>query len=78
MIRDASQFTHVLTLEDGLREGGIGFTIAEEIHAINPLIHVESLGTPTKFIPHNKPDAILKSLSLDVEGIAATAQRLLA
>ena len=78
MIREASTFTHVLTVEDGLRDGGIGFTISEEIHAINPLVHVESLGTPTKFIPHNKPDAILKSLSLDAEGIAVTAQRLLA
>ena len=78
MIHDAAQFSHVLTVEDGIRDGGIGFSIAEQIHAINPLVHVESLGTPTKFIPHNKPDAILKSLSLDADGIVATVQRLLA
>ena len=78
MIRNAASFGAVLTVEDGLREGGIGFSIAEEIHALNPAVRVESLGTPTKFIPHNKPDAILKSFGLDADGISTAVRRLLA
>ena len=78
MIRDASKHSFVLTVEDGIRDGGIGFTIAEQIHEMNSSVRVESLGTPTKFIPHNKPDAILKSFGLDADGIAAAVQRLLA
>jgi 1-deoxy-D-xylulose-5-phosphate synthase len=78
MIRDAASFSAILTVEDGIRDGGIGSLIASEVHALNPAVRVESLGTPTKFIPHNKPDAILKSFGLDADGITAAARRLLA
>ena len=63
---------------DGIRDGGIGSLIASEVHAVNPSVRVESLGTPTKFIPHNKPDAILKSFGLDTDGISTAVRRLLA
>ena len=78
MIADAATFDMVLTVEDGIREGGIGFSIAEEIHAINPTVRVECLGAPTKFIPHNKPDAILKAFGLDATGIEASVRNALA
>ena len=78
MIRDAASHRAVLTVEDGIRDGGIGSMIADQVHAIAPNLPVESLGVPTKFIPHNKPDVILSSLGLDADGIVATARRLLA
>jgi deoxyxylulose-5-phosphate synthase len=37
---------------------------------------VESLGVPTQFIPHNKPDVILARIGLDTAGITAAATRL--
>jgi 1-deoxy-D-xylulose-5-phosphate synthase len=78
MIRDAAAHSRVLTVEDGIRDGGIGAAIADQVHAISPEVHVETLGVPTQFVPHGKPDAILTRLGLDANGITATAQRLLA
>ena len=78
MIRDASTHRAVLTVEDGIRDGGIGSLIADQVHALAPTVVVESLGVPTKFIPHNKPDVILASLGLDSSGIVSAVQRLLA
>jgi 1-deoxy-D-xylulose-5-phosphate synthase len=65
-------------VEDGLHDGGIGQLIADAVHAVKPDVCVESLGVPTKFIPHNKPDAILAQFGLDAAGITTAAQRLLA
>ncbi len=39
---------------------------------------VRVLGTPCAYIPQGKPDAILRELGLDAEGITAEATRLLA
>ncbi len=80
MLDDAARHRVVITAEDGIREGGIGMTISDLLvshstpGATRP--YVEVLGVPTTFIPHSKPDAILKRLGLDAEGIAATVRRL--
>jgi 1-deoxy-D-xylulose-5-phosphate synthase len=78
MLDEASDFDVVVTVEDGLREGGIGDAIA---HAVadrtlgtgrNPRVRV--LGVPVAYIPHGKPDAILADLGLDAPGIAAATR----
>jgi len=76
MISLAASHTAVLTCEDGILDGGIGASIATAIHALNPATRVESLGVPTQFIPHNKPDVILARIGLDTVGITAAATRL--
>jgi 1-deoxy-D-xylulose-5-phosphate synthase len=76
MISLAASHTAVLTCEDGILDGGIGASIATAVHALNPATRVESLGVPTQFIPHNKPDAILARFGLDAAGITAAATRL--
>ena len=78
MLSDAGRHSCVLTAEDGLRDGGIGSMIADRLHAANPQIRVENIGVPTKFIPHDKPDAILAHLGLDAGGMCASVRRLLA
>jgi 1-deoxy-D-xylulose-5-phosphate synthase len=77
MIADAARHSVVVTCEDGIRDGGIGMTIAAEVHTVAPGVRVESLGVPTTFIPHAKPDRILASLGLDADGVAATIRSLL-
>ncbi len=77
MISLAASHTTVLTAEDGILDGGIGASIATAIHALNPATRVESLGVPTQFIPHNKPDVILARYGLDAAGITAAATRLM-
>jgi 1-deoxy-D-xylulose-5-phosphate synthase len=80
MIADAARHGLVVTCEDGIRDGGVGMTIADAVHhacGADPLPHVEILGAPTRFIPTAKPDRILAGLGLDGDGIAATVRRLL-
>jgi len=77
MISLAASHTAVLTCEDGILDGGIGASIATAIHALNHATRVESLGVPTQFIPHNKPDVILARFGLDAAGITAAATRLM-
>jgi 1-deoxy-D-xylulose-5-phosphate synthase len=79
MIRDAARHSVVVTVEDGIRDGGVGTMIADAIHHIDrpdPLPHVEVLGVPTRFIPQGKPDKILAHLGLDANGIASTVRGL--
>ncbi|MFZ4810977.1 MAG: 1-deoxy-D-xylulose-5-phosphate synthase [Ilumatobacteraceae bacterium] len=78
MIADAARHGAVLTCEDGIRDGGIGMTIADQVHELSPTLTVVSLGVPTMFIPQAKPDRILASFGLDADGIVASAQSLLA
>lgn len=76
MLADAARHQRVITIEDGVREGGVGQSIAEQIHAqAGSSCSVEVLGIPTQFIPHDKPDRILARFGLDAEGIAATITR---
>ena len=71
----------MVTVEDGIREGGAGSRIVDELArtCTGPDIpRVEVLGTPIAFIPHGKPDRILADLGLDGPGIAATVRSILA
>ncbi len=72
MLADAAAHRAVVTVEDGVREGGIGMTIADRIGALAPAVPVDVLGLPSKFIAHGaNSDQILAQLGLDAAGIAA-------
>ncbi len=73
MLADAASHPHVVTIEDGVRDGGIGMTIADRVCAIDHSTRVDVLGLPTKFLPHDpKPSNILSRSGLDVAGLVAT------
>ena len=74
MIADAAGHRAVVTIEDGIRDGGIGMTIADQVHAIDPTRPVDVLGIPTRFIPQGKAEHILAQFGLDAQGIAATVR----
>jgi 1-deoxy-D-xylulose-5-phosphate synthase len=74
MIADAARHAAVITCEDGVRAGGIGMSIADEVHAITATVPVTVLGVPTRFIPQGKTDRILAQLGLDTDGLVATAR----
>jgi len=79
MIADASKFKFVVTVEDGIRDGGIGMAIEDSImNVAGATARVHVLGVPTTFIAHNKPDRILASLGLDADGIVTTVRSLIA
>ena len=74
VIADAARHHTVVTVEDGVRDGGIGMTIADQVHAIAPSVHVKVLGLPAKFMPQGSADRILAQLGLDADGITATVR----
>jgi len=77
MIADAARHQVVVTVEDGVRDGGIGMTIADQVHAIASNVQVRVLGLPSKFMPQGSADRILAQLGLNADGIAAAARQAL-
>lgn len=78
MLDDAARFPFVITAEDGLRDGGIGATIADEVaERSGGQSRTRVLGVPVSYIPHGGADAILHGLGLDADGLVAEAKRLL-
>jgi 1-deoxy-D-xylulose-5-phosphate synthase len=76
MIEDAARHDVVVTVEDGMRAGGVGMAIADAIGAVPrareaPIVRV--LGAPTAYLPHGDPDGLLAEIGLDASGVAAAA-----
>ena len=81
MLADAGRHPYVVTVEDGLRDGGVGMAVADRLCELTvgmPEPRVRVLGVPAAYIPHGKPDAILAELGLDAAGIFASAVSLMA
>ncbi len=81
MIRDAASHSLVVTVEDGIREGGAGSAMASAIAALEPgrpTVPVLVLGIPDRYIPQGRPSVILADLGLDGAGIARSARDALA
>ncbi len=80
MLADAGNHDLVVTVEDGLADGGIGTDVSlalAEQAADGRGPHVRVLGVPTRYIPHGKAAAILADLGLDGPGVAASVRGLL-
>ncbi len=72
MIADAATHKRVITIEDGIRDGGIGMSISDAVCTLRSDTEVTMLGLPTKFIPHDpKSTAILARFGLDVDSLVA-------
>ena len=75
----AARFPLVVTVEDGIAEGGIGSLITSALARRRddrgPRVVV--LGTPLAYLPHGKVADMLAQLGLDGAGIAAAAVKAL-
>lgn len=71
MLADAAGHRLVVTVEDGLRDGGAGSAVADALSKLAPVggPQVRVLGVPSVYLPQGKPDAILAKLGLDADGI---------
>ncbi len=80
MLADAARHPYVITIEDGLRDGGVGMAVADRLGELTvggAETRVRVLGVPSAYIPHGKPDAILRHLGLDADGLVASAVSLM-
>jgi 1-deoxy-D-xylulose-5-phosphate synthase len=75
MVADAAAHPLVVTVEDGVLEGGAGSALAAAVAAEvekEPAPRVVVLGIPDRYLPQGNPGAILAELGLDGAGIADT------
>ena len=70
MLADAAGHRLVVTVEDGVLQGGAGSAVARAL-AGDP-VPVLTLGVPDEYIPHGSRARILARLGLDASGIAAS------
>ena len=86
MLEDALAHQMVVTIEDGLKDGGAGEHITRKMQDVfrahgetSPeaaFPEVKILGVPATYIPQSSADNILRSLGLDPQGIAQAVKDL--
>lgn len=67
----ARDYRIVVTLEDGVRAGGVGSRIRQEMRAAGVDTALSELGLPAEFIPHASREEILEDVGLCAETITA-------
>ena len=74
----AEHFSHIVTLEDGVRIGGMGSAVLEWLddHGYTP--QVVRLGLPDEFVEHGTVAELRHIVGIDAESICATFNELLA
>jgi 1-deoxy-D-xylulose-5-phosphate synthase len=81
MLADAARHALVVTLEDGVRQGGAGMFLVDALRASLPLgacPPVVHRGVPRAFLAQGRPDRILARLGLDDDGVVRTVRESLA
>ncbi len=68
----AKKFKKIITIEDGVINGGFGSAVLEFMSDNNYSIQIKRVGIPDSFIEHGTPDELYHMLELDAEGIAMT------
>ena len=72
-----SNFKYVVTVEDGVIQGGFGSAVLEFMAANNFSATVKLLGIPDKFIEHGTPEDLYRECGIDVKGITLAVLELL-
>ena len=85
MIENAAGHSLVVTIEDGLRNGGAGDGFRDKIESYMHSIGADAssceirvLGMPRKYVPHDDPSVILARHGLDADGIVSIVDSALA
>ncbi len=73
LIHLASRHRLVLTVEDGVRAGGVGTALAQACTDARVATPVHNLGLPRGFVDHGSRSALLAEHGLTAESIAGTA-----
>ncbi len=70
LVKMAGEHAHVVVLEDGLAQGGIGALLGQRCAHAGLRTPVRSIGVPQEFLPHATRAELLESLRLRPEDIA--------
>ncbi len=72
-----SKFKTIITVEDGVIQGGFGSAILEYMADNNKSLKVIRLGIPDKFIEHGTPEELQRDCGYDQKGIYQAALEIL-
>jgi 1-deoxy-D-xylulose-5-phosphate synthase len=64
----------LVTLEENALMGGAGSAVSEFLSTQNIIMPLLQLGLPDKFVPHGKPNELLKECGLDKDGILSAIE----
>ena len=76
-IRAAAETGYVVTVEDGVIEGGAGEGVLEELSRMGMTPATRVLGIDDQYVHQGKPDLLMHDLGLDAEGVAAAVRELM-
>lgn len=65
----AAKFKHVITVEDGVREGGFGSAVIEWMEDNGQHLDIVRLGLPDHFVEHGTAAQLQSIVGIDAEGI---------
>ncbi|SDS60069.1 transketolase C-terminal domain-containing protein [Actinopolymorpha singaporensis] len=66
----------VVTVEDGVRDGGFGRRLAAEVAEAGARPRMRTLGVPSSYVVHGARSDLLARFGLDAEGVAAAVRDL--
>jgi 1-deoxy-D-xylulose-5-phosphate synthase len=66
----AARHRLVVTVEDGVRAGGVGAAVSQALSDANVWLPVRNFGVPVAFLDHGSRDQVLQRCGLTVEDIA--------
>lgn len=73
----AAKFKHVITVEDGVREGGFGSAVIEWMEDNGQHLDIVRLGLPDHFVEHGTVTQLQSIVGIDAEGIRRTIKETL-
>ena len=73
----AAKFKHVITVEDGVREGGFGSAVIEWMEDNGQHLDIVRLGLPDHFVEHGTVAQLQSIVGIDAEGIRRTIKETL-
>ena len=73
----AAKFKHVITVEDGVREGGFGSAVIEWMEDNGQRLDIVRLGLPDHFVEHGTVAQLQSIVGIDAEGIRRTIEETL-
>lgn len=73
----AAKFKHVITVEDGVREGGFGSAVIEWMEDNGQHLDIVRLGLPDHFVEHGNVAQLQSIVGIDAEGIRRTIEETL-
>ncbi len=74
----AREYSYLITIEDGVINGGFGSAVLEYFSDNSIDVKVRRMGIPDRFIEHGTPEELYAEIGLDVAGIEKVIRELIA